>query len=292
MGIKNIIWFYLSAAVHTIRKILPLASLLQSSFLWLLVLSTAIASPLRILSIGSLTSGVQWLWLVSHRLFDLSPVGIVCLLLANSVRLHDIVCLRISTLTRLVVSMYQRLPAPPLKPSSHLFSSPCSKPHPENDVFLNFRGEDTRNNFTDHLYRALEGKRIKTFKDDTKLEPGNPISLKLLDAIEKSRIAVVILSKNYASSTWCLEELVKILECMEEGGLTVLPIFYHVDPSHVRNQKRSFAEAFAEHENRLQKEQVEIWRKALRDVAKLSGKTLTNGYHFLSIFSACSYCNT
>ena len=177
--------------------------------------------------------------------------------------------------------MYQRLPAPPLKPSSHLFSSPCSKPHPENDVFLNFRGKDTRNNFTDHLYRALEGKRIKTFKDDTKLEPGNPISLKLLDAIEKSRIAVVILSKNYASSTWCLEELVKILECMEEGGLTVLPIFYHVDPSHVRNQKRSFAEAFAEHENRLQKEQVEIWRKALRDVAKLSGKTLTNGYHLL-----------
>ena len=211
----------------------------------------------------------------------ISLVGIVCLLLANSVRLHDIGCLRISTLTLLVLSMYQQLPAPPLKPSNHLFSSPCSKPQPENDVFLNFRGEDTRNNFTDHLYRALEGKRIKTFKDDMKLEPGNPISLKLLDAIEKSRIAVVILSKNYASSTWCLEERVKILECKEEGGLTVLPIFYHVDPSHVQNQKETFAVAFAEHENRFQKEKVEIWRKALRDVADLTGKTLTNGYHLL-----------
>ena len=161
------------------------------------------------------------------------------------------------------------------------FSSPCSKPQPENHVFLSFRGADTRKTFTDHLYHALEGKSIITFKDDTNLEPGNPISLKLLDAIEKSRIAVVILSENYASSTWCLEELVKILECKEERGLTVLPIFYHVDPSHVRNQKKTFAVAFAEHENRFQKEKVEIWRKALRDVANLTGKTLTNGYHFL-----------
>uniref|UniRef100_A0A7N2LFU1 ADP-ribosyl cyclase/cyclic ADP-ribose hydrolase n=1 Tax=Quercus lobata TaxID=97700 RepID=A0A7N2LFU1_QUELO len=104
------------------------------------------------------------------------------------------------------------------------FSSPCFKPQPENDVFLNFRGEDTRINFTDHLYCALKDKKIITFKDDTKLEPGNPISLKLLDAIEKSRIAVVILSKNYASSTWCLEELVKILKCKKEGELTVFPI--------------------------------------------------------------------
>ena len=177
--------------------------------------------------------------------------------------------------------MYQWLPAPPLKPSNHLFSSPCSKPQPENDVFLNFRGEDTRNNFTDHLYRALKRERIKTFKDDTNLELGHPISPNLLDAIEKSRIAVVILSKNYGSSRSCLEELVKILECKEEGGLTVLPIFFHVDPDHVQNQRETFAVAFAELENRIQKKKVQKWRNALSDVAGLSGKTLTDGYHLL-----------
>ncbi|XP_050281493.1 disease resistance protein RUN1-like [Quercus robur] len=91
-------------------------------------------------------------------------------------------------------------------------------------------------------------------------------------------MAVIILSENYASSTWCLEELVKIVECMK-GGLKVLPIFYHVDPSHVRHQKETFAVAFDEHGKRLQEnpEKVQIWRTALREVTNLSGKTLMNG---------------
>ena len=115
-------------------------------------------------------------------------------------------------------------------PSS--FTSACSKPQSEYDVFLNFRGE-TRCKFTDHLYHALVDKEIITFKDDKELEPGEPISQELLDAIEKSRIAVIIFSKNYASSTWCLEELAKIVEYMDRGILTVLPIFYHVEPTDV-----------------------------------------------------------
>ena len=99
------------------------------------------------------------------------------------------------------------------------------------DVFLSFRGEDTRNRFTDHLYVALKQKGILTFRDEEKLETGKSISSELLKAIEKSRFAIVILSKNYASSTWCLDELVKIIGCMKEMKLMVLPIFYDVDPS-------------------------------------------------------------
>ena len=158
------------------------------------------------------------------------------------------------------------------------FCSPCSKPQPKNDIFLNFRGEDTRDNFTDHLYYALKEKGFIIFKDDKELVPGNPISTKLLDEIEKSRMAIIILSENCAYSTWCLEELVKIVECIK-GGLKVLPIFYHVDPSHVRHQKETFAMAFDEHEKCLQEnpEKVQIWRTALREVANLSGKTLMKG---------------
>ena len=79
------------------------------------------------------------------------------------------------------------------------------------DVFLSFRGVDTRNNFTDHLYAALQRNGILTFKDEEKLRKGNRISSELLKAINESRFAIVILSRNYASSTWCLDELAEII---------------------------------------------------------------------------------
>ena len=95
------------------------------------------------------------------------------------------------------------------------------------DVFLSFRGEDTRDNFTSHLFAALRQKRIKIFIDE-EANRGDEISLALLNAIEGSKISVVIFSKNYASSTWCLDELVKILECKNFSGQMVVPVFYHV----------------------------------------------------------------
>ena len=141
------------------------------------------------------------------------------------------------------------------------------------DVFLSFRGKDTRNNFTDHLYFALKQKGILAFRDDEKLERGKSISPELSKAIEESRFAIVILSSNYASSTWCLDELTKVIGCIKETGIIVLPIFYNVDPSDVRKQTGTFAQAFAEHEERFKEnmEKVQKWRDALREVANLSG---------------------
>ena len=155
-------------------------------------------------------------------------------------------------------------------------STSSSKPLPEYDVFLSFRGEDTRHKFTDRLDRALNSNGIYTFKDDRELEMGKPISQELLDAIEKSRIAVIIFSENYGSSTWCLEELAKIVECKDRGILTVLPIFYHVEPADVRHQRKTYAAAFLKHEERFQEnpDVVEKWRAALREVANIVGKHL------------------
>ena len=52
------------------------------------------------------------------------------------------------------------------------------------DVFSSFRGEDTRTNFTDHLYADLVEKRIHTFRDNEELRRGDIICVKLLQAIE------------------------------------------------------------------------------------------------------------
>ena len=140
------------------------------------------------------------------------------------------------------------------------------------DVFLSFRGEDTRNGFTDHLFDALQRKGLFTFRDEENLDKGKSISLNLLKAIEESRFAIIILSKNYASSTWCLDELAHIVRCMKEKGLIVLPVFYHVNPSDVRKQTGIFAQTFDEYKKRFKEsmEKLETWRDALREVANLS----------------------
>ncbi|GMY39807.1 TMV resistance protein N-like [Fagus crenata] len=155
-------------------------------------------------------------------------------------------------------------------------SSSSSTPPWKYDAFLSFRGEDTRNNFTDHLYCALKQKGIFTFRDDEKLERGKSISLELLKAIEESRFAIVIFSRNYASSTWCLDEFTEIVGCMKEKGMTVLPVFYNVDPSDVRKQAGTFGEAFDVHEERFKEniEKVQKWRDALKEVANIAGWTL------------------
>nr|POE89432.1 isoform 2 of tmv resistance protein n [Quercus suber] len=128
-------------------------------------------------------------------------------------------------------------------------------------------------NFTDHLYTALKQKGIITFRDDEKLERGKYISVELLKAIEESKYAIIVLSTNYAFSKWCLIELAKIVECMEKTKLTVLPVFYHVDPSDVRNQRGTLAKAFAKHEEdtKVNTEDMQAWKAALKDVGHLSG---------------------
>jgi hypothetical protein len=145
-------------------------------------------------------------------------------------------------------------------------------------VFLSFRGADTRNNFTAHLYDALVRKEINTYIDDN-LTRGENISPALVKAIEKSRISVIVFSQNYASSPWCLDELVKIFECKEMRGQIVLPVFYKIHPSELRNQTKSVGEAFAKHEERFKDDQLKVqrWKTALTEVASLSGWHLENG---------------
>ncbi|XVE81462.1 hypothetical protein DITRI_Ditri15bG0066000 [Diplodiscus trichospermus] len=149
------------------------------------------------------------------------------------------------------------------------------------DVFLNFRGEDTRKNFTDHLCTALVQTGIHTFRDNEKIERGKNIKDEIENAIlYESKFFIIVFSKDYASSTWCLDELVKILEHRKSSQHTILPIFYDVDPAQVKNQTGSYAEAFSKHEESFKSERdmVQKWRVALKQVANLGGMVLQNRY--------------
>nr|XP_043637908.1 disease resistance-like protein DSC2 [Erigeron canadensis] len=116
------------------------------------------------------------------------------------------------------------------------------------------------------------------YDDDEALPRGNSIGPSLFKGIEESHIAVIVFSKNYANSSWCLDELAYIMRCRIEIGLIVMPIFYDVDPSQVR-QLRNFEEAFAKKEAK-NVTKAELWRKALFDASKIAGwepKHIANG---------------
>ncbi|KAJ8759630.1 hypothetical protein K2173_009277 [Erythroxylum novogranatense] len=137
----------------------------------------------------------------------------------------------------------------------------------KHQVFISFRGEDTRRNFVCHLDDSLRRKGLKTFVDD-QLRRGEEINTALLQAIQDSKVALVIFSENYVSSRWCLDELLKIIECHETHDQIVIPVFYLVNPSDVRSQNGSFGKSFAEHS---QNPRYSKWKDALTKAANKSG---------------------
>jgi hypothetical protein len=134
------------------------------------------------------------------------------------------------------------------------------------DVFTSFSGEDIRVTFLTHFLKELDRKMIIAFKDN-EIERGNSIGTELIQAIKDSWIAVVVFSKKYSSSSWCLNELVEIVNCKE----IVIPVFYDLDPSDVRKQEGEFGESFKETCKNRTDYEIQRWGQALTNVANIAG---------------------
>ncbi|XP_058749234.1 disease resistance protein RUN1-like isoform X2 [Vicia villosa] len=95
------------------------------------------------------------------------------------------------------------------------------------DLFLSFCDKDATKSFAYNLDTALTEAGIVVFRDGDKLRNQDQmITPSVLHAIEMSRVSIVVFSKNYADSTWCLQELEKILECYRTADQMVLPVVH------------------------------------------------------------------
>ncbi|KAK0573411.1 hypothetical protein LWI29_007705 [Acer saccharum] len=140
------------------------------------------------------------------------------------------------------------------------------------DVFLSFRGEDTRHGFTDRLYRQLTLNGIRTFRGVDELERGEEIAPSLVEAIEDSAATIAVISRRYADSRWCLEELARVVDYRK----LLLPVFYKVDP----RQKGTFEKDFLKLEDRFGVEEVSRWRRTMEKAGGISGWDSTIRYFF------------
>ncbi|GJS65378.1 Toll/interleukin-1 receptor domain-containing protein [Tanacetum coccineum] len=113
------------------------------------------------------------------------------------------------------------------------------------DVFLSFRGQDTRKRITDEL----------------------------IEAIQDLKLYIIVFSKKYASSSWCLDELVKIMECQKMTEHTAYPVFYDVQPTQVQKQSGPIKKAFAKIKK---KEAAGKWTQAMKEASSLVGWELKN----------------
>ena len=175
---------------------------------------------------------------------------------------------------------------PPMASSSSSLSSTLLYSY---DVFPSFSGQDVRRTFLSHFLQGLKNKGIKTFVDNGIMR-SESINSELKRAIRESRIAVVILTKNYASSSWCLNELQLIMKCRVSLGQTVMPIFYDVEPSDVRNQTGEFGRAFKENCYGKIDKKEQKWRLALTQVAAIAGEHSVSWYCSFHFFICHRFC--
>ncbi|XP_039165796.1 toll/interleukin-1 receptor-like protein [Eucalyptus grandis] len=142
----------------------------------------------------------------------------------------------------------------------------------EYQVFLNFRGSDTRHGFTDFLYRDLIYAGVRVFRDEDELHEGEGIGDNLLHAINHSILYISIFSHNYASSKWCIHELALMTDIVSksQGQKSIYPIFFDVEPKDVKLKTPLYSDALLEHEKKFPVE-VNDWRKALEKVDEIKG---------------------
>lgn len=145
----------------------------------------------------------------------------------------------------------------------------------KNDVFLSFKGEQTRKTFISHLLSSLKKKDITTF---TASESSSRVSLQ---ALQVSRVAIPVISKDQASLDLWVDDLANIIECEKKGTLTAVPIFFQLDPYDILKMLRT-AGIKAQSMQRPQRKTLEIVKKWLD--AHVINKSGFHSSHWYLVF--------
>ncbi|KAG0611550.1 hypothetical protein M758_7G148400, partial [Ceratodon purpureus] len=142
------------------------------------------------------------------------------------------------------------------------------------DVFLNHRGPDVKATFVAHLEDALRCAGFRPFLDARSLMKGNPALKSIDQALDAAKVHVAVVSKRYAESKYCLNELV----AMMRSGKPVIPVFYDVEPVDLRwVENGPFAEAFLKHKSKgRSQKKLQEWTDALRALADITGFCLAD----------------
>lgn len=152
--------------------------------------------------------------------------------------------------------------------SSSTASGSASTPYVHFDIFVN-HSEDETTDFAMELCKRLVSRGLYVFLDGSEKE----VTPRMEDAISLASLQIAIFSPNYATCKWSMDTLVK----MTKSEAPILPVFYKVEPFHLRftrkDHKGPYAQSLRAHEEkgRYDSQIIEAWRDALCDVSNISG---------------------
>jgi len=121
------------------------------------------------------------------------------------------------------------------------FASSSSKLPWMYDVLINFSEEDIERKFVSHLDSALSAVGFTTFLHHQNTVESTHTQEPILNLC---RVAIVVFTKSYSKSAWCLHQLQQIIHWQETYCRHVLPVYYEIQPSEVRFQTGDFWKAF------------------------------------------------
>lgn len=136
-------------------------------------------------------------------------------------------------------------------------------------VFISHRGPDTKNTLASLLYHRLKRDGLHVFLDKPEIAVGSRISSAIVSAIQSASVHIAIMSPGYADSVWCLEELSQMME----SGSAIIAVFYDVEAADLRHiESKCYKDAFKKHERYYDIEEVNRWKKALKEAAEIKGE--------------------
>lgn len=150
-------------------------------------------------------------------------------------------------------------------------SASASTPDVHYDIFVN-HSDETRV-FAITLCSRLIDRGLHVFMDELDFSDEEEFQSRKEDAISLASLQIAIFSPNYTQWKWCMDTLVK----MTKSESPIIPVFYEVEPSHLRftskDAKGSYAQSLRDHEEkeRYDSQTMQAWRDALFHVSHISG---------------------
>lgn len=132
------------------------------------------------------------------------------------------------------------------------------------DVYISYRDQHSHS-YVDYLCEALKKEGLSTYKYNIKTTRNESV---LLTAIKQSKSFIIVFSKNFAAKSWNLDEVAEIMKQVKERGGVVIPVFYDVYPSDVREQRGYFGEAMSRYDTHWK---MRVWRHALVEATDVPG---------------------